>query len=262
MKNIFFVFILFLFSCNNNESKPTETVKEPIPDTVKTEEAIPAPAHQISWAGTINKKVPVFLTYNINESIITGQITYLNTKDKKPIKLIGTIEDDRSFRLLEFESTGNITGIITGKPGVDSFNGAWFSPKTRKELEFAAVKKDTTVAVENTAADLADIAGNYHYQYSEEGSMGDLDIKQLSNGRAVFAVSSVTSAPARNLADVPGDTIDIKSNSFIYKIPGTDSCEFKVKFYKSFAYINYTRGFCDGQFGHNATIDGIFLKVK
>ncbi len=54
----------------------------------------------------------------------------------------------------------------------------------------------------------------------------------------------------------------MNTTGFIYKIPDTDSCEFEVKFYKRFVIIRYTKGFCDRQFGMNATIDGIFLKTQ
>ena len=47
-----------------------------------------------------------------------------------------------------------------------------------------------------------------------------------------------------------------------YKVAETENCEFKVKFYQDFVFVNYTKGTCAGQFGHNATVDGIFIKTK
>ncbi|HEX6334893.1 MAG TPA: hypothetical protein VFZ78_11745, partial [Flavisolibacter sp.] len=103
--------------------------------------------------------------------------------------------------------------------------------------------------------------GHYHYQYSEAGYHGDLDVQMISEDRVAFSIFSVTNDPARNLAEVPQDTVQITGNSFLYTIPGSDSCEFRVTFYRTFATVAYTRGYCDGQFGMNATVDGIFLKV-
>ena len=104
------------------------------------------------------------------------------------------------------------------------------------------------------------IFGRYHYQYTEEGYIGDLEISRIGNDKAAFSLFSVTGAPARNIADVPTDTIPFKGNSFVYTIPESDSCSFKVSFYKGFAVVVYTNGYCSGQFGMNATVDGIFIK--
>jgi len=175
---------------------------------------------------------------------------------------LGTIEDDKSYRLLEFEKSGNITGIITGLPTENVFNGSWFSPKTRKELVLKLVKKDTVINSKETGTKLQDIFGHYHYQYSEAGYQGDFEISKLPNSRAAFGITSVTDEPARNVAQINEDTIALNATHFIYKMLDADNCEFSVNFYKGFVYVKYTRGFCDGQFGMNATIDGIFLKTE
>ena len=83
----------------------------------------------------------------------------------------------------------------------------------------------------------------------------------MPDSKAIFGITSVTGEPARNLAQIDDDTISLTSTRFIYKVPDTNDCEFEVRFYKGFAFIRYTKGFCDGQFGMNATIDGIFLKT-
>ena len=216
----------------------------------------------VCWTGTLNNKTPIIITYQVNDSIVTGHIVYQNTKDKKPITLIGTVESDQSLRLLEFEANGNITGIITGTPAEKVFNGTWFSPKSRKELTLKAVKKDTVLPVKDIETTLPQVFGQYHYQYSEAGYQGDFDIKKLPGAKAAFGISSVTGAPARNIAQVDDDTITLNKTQFSYKLADTEDCGFIVKFYKGFAYVKYTKEFCDGQFGHNATIEGIFLKLR
>lgn len=216
---------------------------------------------EVSWLGSINK-TPVFLHYSLHDKVIIGEIIYLNTKSKTPIKLLGTIEEDKGYRLLEFENDGNISGIITGNPEKQVFNGSWFSPKSRKELKLKLALKDTSIESADFAPNYKDIFGTYHYQYSEEGYSGDFEIKKLNHNKVAFNIISVTGAPGYNVAEVPNDTIQMTGNNFIYKLPDTDSCEFKVTFYKDFLFINYTKGYCIGQFGMNATVDGIFLKVQ
>jgi hypothetical protein len=216
---------------------------------------------ELCWTGTLNNKTPVFLHYKLDDSLIVGEIKYLNTRDKLPILLVGTIEEDKNYRLLEFEKSGNITGIITGLPKDNVFKGSWFSPKTRKELVLNLIKTDTVITSVARDTKLQDIFGHYHYQYSEAGYQGDFQITKLPNSKAIFGITSVTGAPGRNVAQVDDDTINLNTTRFIYKMPDTDNCEFEVRFYKGFAHITYTKGYCEGQFGMNATIDGIFLKT-
>lgn len=222
----------------------------------------PSVRSEFYWSGFINHKIPVFIHYSIEDDLITGQLFYLNTKSRQPITLIGTIEEDSSYRILEFGKDGNISGIISGKPKDEIFHGEWFSPETRKEFPLHLGSKDTTFTPLSLEAPNGDIDGIYHYQYSEEGSQGDMQVKRLGENTIAFSIFSVTDAPARNLAEVPEDTVQLTGNSFIYTIPGSDGCQFKVRFYKDFSRVTYTRGYCEGQFGMNATVDGIYLKVK
>jgi hypothetical protein len=213
--------------------------------------------------GTLNGKTPIFIHYKLDSNVIIGEITYLNTRDKRPIKLLGTVEDDKSYRLLEFDKTGNITGVIEGKPAEKSFNGLWVSPKTKKELSMSLSITDTSVSTADIKPDENQIFGSYHYQYGENGYNGDFDINNIGSNKIDFHILSLTNVErGPNIAEVEKDTLTMTGNSFIYKIPDSDSCEFKVTFYKGFVYINYTKGYCASQFGLNATIDGIYLKTK
>ena len=217
----------------------------------------------ISWTGTLNGKTAIFIHYQLDYEVIIGEIVYLNTKDRTPIKLIGTIENwDKKYRILEFDKTGNITGIITGLPEKDKFVGSWFSPKTRKEFILSLSKQDTLIFSKDFRPDLSDIFGKYHYQYGEAGYMGDFKLTRISKSKASFQIFSVTGEPARNIAEIKSNTLNLAKREFIYKVPETDSCEFKVKFYKDFVLLHYTKGGCEGQFGHNATIEGIFIKTN
>ena len=257
MKHWKYILLLTIFSCNN----PTKQVSTSTDTSSSATNIRPQTESETCWMGTLNNKTPVFLHYKMDDSLIIGEITYLNTKDKFPILIVGTIEEDKNYRLLEFEKSGNITGVITGLPTGKAFNGSWFSPKTRKELVLNLIKKDTIVNSRSIQTNLEEIFGHYHYQYTEEGYQGDLEITKLTNSKIIFGITAVTEEPARNVAQVDDDTIELNTTHFIYKIPESDNCEFEVRFYKGFAYIKYTKGYCNGQFGMNATIDGIFLKT-
>lgn len=258
MKNWTYIFLLTIVSCNTQQQKVDSFESSVSAKTLVLSDT----KNEISWAGTINGKTPIFIRYLIDSNIIIGEITYLNTKEKLPITLLGTIEEDKNYRLLEFDKTGNITGIITGLPNGKILNGSWFSPKTRKELSLHLIQKDTAINSLAFTTELQDIFGHYHYQYSEAGYQGDFEITKLTDSKAAFGITSVTGEPARNIAQIEDDTIKLNNTHFIYKVPNTDSCEFEVKFYKGFAFIKYTKGYCEGQFGMNATIDGLFLKTE
>ncbi len=113
MRHWIYLITLIIISCNNHQPKNSgsdttvSVTPTNLPD-VKTNSN-----NDICWTGTLNGKTPVFIHYQLDSNLIIGEITYLNTKDKLPITLLGTIEDDKTYRLLEFEKTGNITGIIT-----------------------------------------------------------------------------------------------------------------------------------------------------
>lgn len=242
---IYIGLVLFLsFSNGQKENKHNET-------------------QQICWKGKLNSKTNILLHYQVQEDIIVGQITYLDTKGQIPIRIIGTIEKDKSYRLLEFEKTGNITGIITGLPKGNEFIGNWFSPKTGERLAMILRKFDKLVKLENIQTNLESIVGNYYYQYTKDGYQGQLIIKKVNQNKISFTIFSVTEDSGRNEADIPTDTVSAKTDFiYMYKFPEIDSCEFRVRFFKNFAYINYTKGYCERLFGHNATIDGIFYKQK
>ncbi|OCA71848.1 hypothetical protein BBH99_13690 [Chryseobacterium contaminans] len=261
-KYLVYISLLAIISCNKSDPK-VEASSSVTPERSVTLALVNNQVgKEISWKGFLNGKTPVFIHYQLDGNIIVGEITYLNTKNKLPITLVGTTDSDNNYRILEFEKSGNITGVITGKPAEGIFKGSWFSPKTRKELTLNLVKKDTVLPSKKIETKLDDVFGHYHYQYSEAGYQGDLVIRKFPDSKAVFGITSVTGDPARNLAQIDDDTIDLKTTNFTYKLADTDDCEFNVKFYKGFAVVQYTQGVCSGQFGMNATIEGIYMKTK
>ncbi|NHN24790.1 hypothetical protein FIA58_003790 [Flavobacterium jejuense] len=262
MKQLLLILTILLLSCQSkkeNETKPS-LVKDSLNETVAVSEK--TFKKETFWKGYINKSIPIYLHYQIENKIAVGEIIYLNTKEKLPIKVIGTVNEG-NFRLLEFESSGNITGIISGKITNDNhFTGDWFSPKNSKNFTLNLTAKDTTLVSPSIKPDTDEMFGKYHYQYSEEGYQGDFSMEKINKNEVVFEIFSVTGEPSRNMAVVERDTILLTSNSFIYNIANTEDCEFEVTIYKDFITINYTQEYCNSQFGHNATVEGIFLKVK
>lgn len=123
--------------------------------------------------------------------------------------------------------------------------------------------KDTLLSSLSIRPDLNQTFGDYHYQYGENGYSGDFEFHKVSDGKVAFHILSLTDVErGPNIAEVEQDTIAFSGDRFIYKIPESENCEFGVTFYKDFAYVSYIKGYCQSQFGLNATIDGIYLKTK
>lgn len=261
------LFAPFLFSCNSNSEE--SSIDHTMEGGFTQEDAeylakllqIDSIDYDQCWQGLMNGKIPVYIHFKQQDDIVVGEITYLNTKAKTPIRLIGEFEDS-TYRLLEFEKNGNVTGIITASIQKDHFKGDWFSPKSRKVLSLDLPLSDSVVVTYDNFEDPNDIYGSYHYQYSAEGYLGDLNFTKTKNNKSVFEINSVTGEPGRNMAWIFPDTIDVKGSSFNYHVPESDSCEVNVRFFKDFAIVKYTLGDCYLDFGHNATAEGIFLKVK
>lgn len=262
MKYWIYIALLAFISCDSKEPKNNSTHTLNVGTQAKLADTSLNVGNEICWLGTFNNKTPVFLHYRLDKDIMIGEIVYLNTKGRVPITVIGEMDEGNICHLSEFEKSGNISGVITGEIAGSTFKGNWFSPKTKKQLVINLSKKDTLLQLPSAEVKLQDVFGNYHYQFTDEGYQGDFFIKKLDGNKAVFGITSVTNDPSRNIAQINDDTISLNATSFIYKVPGTDNCEFGVKFYKDFAYINYTKGVCEGQFGMNASIEGVYLKIR
>ncbi len=261
MKFLFLFSTLIFLSCT--APKPGAPEK-PVPS------ALPAKAPAggetgiltYCWRGNLDGNIPVQLQCQVEGNIVTGRILRLSVMKPLFTNLIGTVEN-KEFRLLEFVSDGNIVSVISGKREGTLLVGNCTSTQTQQERNMKLSQVDTTLPVTTIAARPTEVGGSYSYNYSQEGPQGTLTLKPLAGGKALLEISAVTSAPGRNIADVGPDTVEIENgNRVIYRFPDAPECSFQVRFYRNFAVVNYLQeGGCTGQFGHNATVEGIFLKT-
>lgn len=228
-----------------------------------------------AWVGQLDGRIPVFFHYTIKDSILSGEVTYLNTKSRTPIRILGEILPNNFYHILEFDKKAMITGIwsltitnnsCTGKWYAPS-NSGWYDANKNKEFDVKAHKSDSLIKEWNLNPDPNHVFGDYAYSYTKEnGNVGDFTLEKLTDNKANFRIIGVASAPGFNIASIEETTIDFvggKNTAFDFVIPESKQCDFKVKFYKDFAHVYYTKGYCqDGYFGHNATIEGLFLKLK
>ncbi|WP_300687282.1 hypothetical protein [Chryseobacterium sp.] len=216
-----------------------------------------------SFSGFINKKIPVELTISISKNVVLGNIRYLNTKEKKAIKIIGVLRSENQYLLNEFENNGNISGNIDAVLKNGKLEGTWASTKSNAVYAMALniqAKANPKPEIFSPGPSY-NFAGTYTYQYGEKGYQGSIDIKKIKDHTYSYNIGSVTSAPGRNIADASGKGI-IKNNQFVIEV--TKSCSFPVTFYNGFLMITKAGSgdLGDCEFGFNASLDGTYLKVK
>jgi len=250
--------IYLIFSCQSDDKQVSSQSKDSI--TLNQTQAIKSiPLESSCWIGFINKMIPISVQYSVSDSLLIGEIIYTN--ENIPITLIGQLENN-NYRLLEYDKDGNITGIIIGKPLNQKFVGKWYSPKSDKEYSIELNSMDACLFNDFQMV-REDMFGSYKYSYGKFATKGEFEIKKVNDSLISFSVFSTGNGEVPNIADVPEDTISLfKGDSFVYTILESDNCEFKVRFLKNFVFIKYTKGYCDGQFGLNTSIDGVFIKTK
>jgi len=216
------------------------------------------------WTGSINSNISIFIWAIVKDSLIQGEVTYTKTKIPIPIKLLGHIGKNGEIRVCEYQKDGEITGVFIFNKLNKSAYGIWASTKSDKEYKFQLSAKDTLVNNMDTIFQAGKLSGTYSYAFGDKGSTGGLTVHEIQKGKISFDISSVTSGPSYNVAEIETDTVLVSNNEFIYKVPDTDSCFFRIKFYKDFAFIEVLNGYkgCEGAFGLNATVEGIFYKTK
>ena len=108
MKNsiIFIAIHAILSACTNQQQKANQPdTLDSIPITTETDSQS-GNNKQICWTGTLRDKTPIFIHYQLVDNLIIGELTFLNKKDKLPVKLIGTIQENLNYDLLLFDETG------------------------------------------------------------------------------------------------------------------------------------------------------------
>lgn len=91
-KIILFITALYLgIACQSKkENKNPTVVKDTLTSTLS--QAGEMNISETFWKGYINKSIPIYLHYQIENDIIVGEIIYLNTQEKQPIKLLAVLK--------------------------------------------------------------------------------------------------------------------------------------------------------------------------
>ncbi|MFI5138730.1 MAG: hypothetical protein ACHQIM_12960 [Sphingobacteriales bacterium] len=239
-----------------------------------TTKAIPKSVDGLyKFTGKLDGKIPVFLWFVVKDSVLKGEVTYLRTKKRLPITIIGTIIRGERFdqnadktivdfiTIYEFNKNGYVTGTYEGEFNAKTLSGIWSAPGSEKELKYKLMRKDTSLNHIDTILTPISINGEYLYHFGEQGSSGGIDIKERSPGEFLVDINCTTPSPQNNVADLETFKAHMVNNTIIYKIPNED-CKFRIRVFNNFIVINYVGKSWNCGFGLNAGVDGVFIKTS
>ena len=225
------------------------------------------------WQGNINNKIPVSIWVEIKDGLVVGEIVYLNTSAKTPIRLLGTIED-KNLDINEMLPDGTIAGVISGIISGDNFTGTWSAPQkitkdTRGNFNSTEGKSFPMSLSKGVAAHTpfswdfipSGLMGKYCYSWGEYGYNGTIVLKASGNEytHVEYEINAFTSAPSFNMAVTGPQQGEITGNRLLNELE--EGCAFEMLFFNGFIVVRYLDGNnCFGYFGMNATVQGIFLK--
>jgi hypothetical protein len=213
------------------------------------------------WTGMIDGKIPVKLWYQKFDDILVGEILYPDSKTPEGIPIIGVINENKYIELREFDKKGIITGYISGIPLDNYFNPEWFNPAGQKMRRMRLSYSDSIITPVTIEADLSSLEGKYFYSFGPNGYSGDLEIlNQRGSEMQVRILSTTGDLSGYNIAELELVSASLSQNIAIIRYPFNEECLITLYFYKDFIKVKEEN--CLGEFGHNATLEGIFYKVS
>ena len=211
------------------------------------------------FEGKLGNRIPISMWFMMKDSVLKGELVYLNTAHRQPITILGTIENTGDITIDEFTKTGDITGEFKAMFKGNSLAGEWLNPVTKKMFNYILKRKDTTITAANKNLEPEEINGEYEYNFGENGGAGGIDIKHISGGNYLIGVNCVTPYPPANVAEVEKTVVSMSGNTIIYTDSDCSS-KFRIRVFKDFVVINdIIYGNC---FGVGAYVAGIFIKTQ
>ena len=224
------------------------------------------------WQGEINGKIPISLWLEAKNDLIAGEIIYTKTGSNKPIRLLGTMEEDNTLLLYEMLPDGTISGRIQGRVEGNAFTGKWSAPDkvTEKKNGSYATKEGKTYSISLSEASTKPGSylwemkqqngiGTYRYSCGNYQGSGEAIIYSFGGGKAEIGINTTIGAPSFNMADMDKTQVTVQGNTITHEL--ADDCAFTAQIYNDFLMIKHDREkSCQGYFGRNADLAGIYLK--
>ena len=139
---------------------------------------------RVAFQATLNGKIPVRVAFEVDaEKTAAGEIYYPKAKNPAPILIVGYKMPDGDYYLREFNSKGEVTGIVHVERKAGKFSGYWTNPRTEEGLRFTNLR---TIAFPKACGgkllpeDPAHIGREYRYSFYHTG------MKEMMGGTATF----------------------------------------------------------------------------
>ena len=223
------------------------------------------------WQGEINGKIPVSLWFEAKGNLLAGEIVYTKTGSNKPIRLLGTMENN-TLMLHEMLPDGTISGRIHGNVGGDSFTGKWTAPDkvTEKKNGTYSTREGKTYSISLAKSatqpgsyawnmDPKKVTGTYTYSHGAHQGSGKAVIYSFGGGKAEMGVNTNIGAPSFNMADLDKTQVAVQGNTITHELE--EDCAFTALLYNDFLVITHAREKnCANYFGRNASLAGTYLR--
>lgn len=240
-------------------------------------------SQRYGWEGTINNNIPVSIWFEIQDSLVVGEIVYTKTGANKPICLLGQVQGSAPNPIIlmhEFSPSGQITGTISGKVVGQNFSGTWTAPDkiTEKNGRFQTGEGQTypiTLSAQTPptpssswAFNPSFVAGTYSFDYGVNTGGGSVEVSLIADDLIDFTIKTNSAAPAFNMCTIPADAFEgnkergrLEGNRVVHDID--QDCAFELIFYNDFLVVNtLPNKNCSGFCGLGAYFDGIYLKTR
>lgn len=268
-KIILLLFSIFLWSCSqptvseqvsetataSNENVEKQSVprgEAPFDPATKTE----GEYWQSYFEGKLDDKIEVEFYLQRHEDLLAGTITYKSSGI--PIRIFGNYRDDQNFFIREYAKGTEVSGMMSGTIKDGKIEGSWYPPSGDKERKLKAIatsKASKGLTWKNAEQN---VAGEYSYEFPNEGGSGSLTVEQ-SGDKITFDAISVNGAPGYHIATIEEGAGKLVDHKVHYSM-NDGECEFYIRFYRDFAYIEFVEDKYACDFGMGASIEGIFVK--
>lgn len=212
-----------------------------------------------AWQGNLDGKYPVLMWYKNIDGVLQGSLFYTDQESAPAIRIVGRETEDGFHELIEHMPDGKITGHWKLRPTRNSVEGDWSSPSNGKTYSASLMDIDTAVEV-NDISKGTDLSGNYVYYFDDaNGPAGHLSVKQIGK-KVIVGFDNVSGGPAHDLATISNDTLTLSGNTAKHISSEYGECQFSIRFFDGFAVVDYIDDNADCGFGHNAFVNGVYLK--
>ncbi len=224
-----------------------------------------------AFQGTLNGKTSVRIAFEVNsDNIVAGHIYYPKAAHPAPIMVAGFKNADGSYHLNEYQTDGEISGLIDLTISKGRLTGIWTNPRTEKELKFTQM---SSIAFPKgfggllTPEDPGQLGHYYCFNLYHTGMKelmgGHVSLKAAGKNKVHFDIGNVVTGNIAEGSSEKGRPAVLNGNKFVYKNLNECGYGFSAAFFPRFVVLRtITDWNTTDCFGAHSSFDGIYIKTK